>query len=140
MVKNVKIDGKRIRSDYELEVYNQITKLLPEGATVEYEPEKIPYTTTHVYVPDFKVTMPDGTVWYCEAKGNGLSFNAQARAKMVAVKAQNPDLDIRLVFYRDGKISGSKRKKDGSLYLQSLWAQRNNFTYAITKVLKEWFR
>lgn len=56
---------------------------------------------------------------------------------MKAVKEQNPDLDLRIIFYSDGKI-GPKRK-DGSFRRQSDWAKANGFPFAIRNVPKDWF-
>jgi hypothetical protein len=56
---------------------------------------------------------------------------------MVAIKKQYPDLDIRIIFYSDGKI-GPKRK-DGSFRKQSDWARENNYIFAIKHIPKEWF-
>ena len=56
---------------------------------------------------------------------------------MIAVKEQHPDIDLRILFYSDGKV-GSKRK-DGSFLKQSDWATKHGFKYAIRTVPEEWF-
>lgn len=111
--------------------------MLPPKSKVEYEPEKLRYVTEHEYTPDFKVTLPDGSVIYIEAKGNGRQFDQVVKSKMIAVKAQHPDKDIKIVFYADGKV-GPKRK-NGSFMRQSDWALKNNYVFAIKEVPKEWF-
>jgi len=103
---------------------------------VEYETEKLDYSTRHTYLPDFKVTTRTGRVIFIEVKGNGRAFDHSVRTKMINVRDQHPDLDIRIVFYSDGKI-GPKRK-DGSFMKQSDWSKKNNFKFAIREVPQEW--
>lgn len=74
---------------------------------------------------------------YIETKGGGRAWDASVRAKMLAVKQQHPELDIRFVFYSDAPF-GSKRK-NGSKQKQSEWAIRNGFKFAISTVPEEWF-
>src|SRR5690606_12161179 len=114
-----------------------IKNLLPRGATVEYESERLPYSIISDYNPDFVITKHDGTKIYIEAKGNGRAFDAKVRQKMIAVKEQHPSCDIRILFYSDGKI-GPKRK-DGSFRRQSDWAKQHGFVFAIRNLPKEWF-
>jgi hypothetical protein len=104
---------------------------------VEYETEKFNYTTSHTYLPDFKIKTKTGKIFYVEAKGNGRAFDPTVRTKMINVRDQNPDIDIRIVFYSDGKI-GPKRK-DGTCLKQSDWATKNNFKFAIKHIPQEWF-
>lgn len=110
--------------------------MLKRGDQVEYETEKLDYTTSHVYIPDFIITRKDGTKIYIETKGNGRAWTHQVRQKMLAVRDQHPDLDIRIIFYKDGEF-GSKRK-DGSRLRQSDWATKYKFTFAIGDVPEDW--
>ena len=61
------------------------------GVKYEYESTKIPYVIQHNYTPDF--LLPNGI--YLECKGY---WDADDRRKIKAVKAANPDLDLRMVF------------------------------------------
>ncbi len=106
------------------------------GIDFGYESEKLPYTVEGQYIPDFIVSKADGTKLYIETKGNGRSFDHATRRKMIAVKKQNPELDIRIVFYSDGKI-GPKRK-DGTHLKQSDWATKHGFEYAIRDIPESW--
>lgn len=90
---------------------------------VEYETEKLPYTIHGNYIPDYILHPPSGKV-YIEAKGH---FRPEAKRKMVAVKKQHPELDIRIVFYR---YSG--------VYVR--WATKHGFPYAIGDIPDEWIR
>ena len=106
------------------------------GVKFEYEATKIPYTVSGTYLTDFDVITKNNRVLHIETKGNGRSFDGATRRKMIAVKKQHPELDIRIIFYSDGKI-GPKRK-DGSFMKQSDWAMKNGFKYAIKEVPEEW--
>ncbi len=87
----------------------------------KYEGEKIPYILARHYIPDFIIFTKAGKI-YVECKGY---LRPEAKAKMVAVKKLNPNLDIRIVFY-------SKNAK----YIK--WAERAGFTYAIGEIPSEW--
>ena len=102
----------------------------------DYEATKIDYTVSGTYLVDFELTTKSGKTIYIETKGNGRSFDHQTRRKMIAVKQQHPELDVRIVFYSDGKI-GPKRK-DGTFMRQSDWAIKHGFKYAIRDIPKEW--
>lgn len=86
-----------------------------------YETEKIPYTIEGKYIPDFIIQTTSGKI-YVEAKGH---FRPEAKRKMVAVKRQNPELDIRIIFY-------SFNKK------YSRWATKHKFPYSIGNIPDEW--
>ena len=75
------------------------------------------------YIPDFIITTPTGKI-YVEAKGY---LRPEHKRKMVAVKKQHPNLDIRILFY-----SGTK----GNIR----WAERNGFKYAVEKIPREWMK
>ena len=61
------------------------------GVKYEYESEKISYTIQHHYYPDF--ILPNHV--YLEAKGYWAPAD---RRKILAVKKDNPDMDLRMVF------------------------------------------
>lgn len=89
------------------------TKLGSEWA---YEDMKLSYTTTHSYTPDF-VNYETKTI--IESKG---FFRAADRAKMKAVKAQNPDWTYVLIFQNPDKTIA---KNSRTTYRQ--WAEKNGF-------------
>lgn len=127
-----------VRNNWEYQVYKEIKNLLPRRATVEYEADNIPYTITGNYLVDFTITKKDGSKIYIEAKGGGRAFDAKVQQKMKAVREQHPDLDLRILFYRDNKI-GAKRKDD-TFRRQSDWARDNGFKFAVGLLPpKEWF-
>ena len=61
------------------------------GVQYKYESEKIYYTIQHHYCPDF--VLPNHV--YLEAKGYWAPAD---RRKILAVKKDNPDMDLRMVF------------------------------------------
>jgi hypothetical protein len=110
--------------------------LKSKKAKFDYEATKIDYTVSGTYLVDFEMKTKTGKTIYIETKGNGRSFDHATRRKMIAVKQQHPELDVRIVFYSDGKI-GPKRK-DGTFMRQSDWAIKNGFKYAIKEIPDEW--
>ena len=79
------------------------------------------------YTPDFYI--PETGI-YVEAKGH---LDKSDRMKMLLVKEQHPDLDIRFVFLRaNNKIyKGSK-----TTYAQ--WATKHKFEWAEGSIPEEW--
>ena len=132
-----KLNGRTVKSDFEVDLYREIEAKLPKGATIEYETESFEYVTKHTYTPDFVIKFKDGRKLYIEAKGNGRQFDQNVRSKMVAVKDQHPDLDIFIVFYADGRIGGTRKRKSGDYYRQSEWAKRHKYPYSIKNLPKE---
>ncbi|MEK9986098.1 MAG: hypothetical protein VW879_15285 [Opitutae bacterium] len=76
------------RSGLEEKVADLLVEL---GVKYEYESTKVPYVIQHTYCPDF--ILPNG-IWL-ECKGY---WDAKDRRKLKAVKEQNPDIDLRMVF------------------------------------------
>ena len=88
----------KYRSGLEEKVANLLEGL---GVTYEYESKRVPYTIQHNYCPDF--VLPNHV--HLETKGY---WDAADRRKIKAVKKDNPDLDLRMVFQSPfNKISKS---------------------------------
>ena len=117
------------RSKYESTI---LSDLKGRGVRVEYETEQLEYEATvssahcpkcgctkvlkkHKYTPDFIVTRKNGTKLYIEAKGY---FKSTDRSKMRAVLKSNPDLDIRMMFMSNGKITEDMRYSDWIRFLE----------------------
>lgn len=109
---------KKPRNKFELKVEKQLKK---SKLKFKYETERIPYILARHYIPDFIIETPLGRI-YIECKGY---LRPEAKAKMVAVKRQNPGLDIRILFYSERKA-------------QIRWAERNSFRWAVADIPKEW--
>lgn len=120
--KDFKVDGG-FRSGLEEEIAKQLEA---SHVDYEYEKERISYQRTCFYVPDFK--LPNGI--YIEAKGR---FTSDDRGKLLKVKKQHPDLDIRLVFSR----SKAKLSKD-SKTTYGQWCERWGFPYSDKQIPEEW--
>ena len=110
----------KVKNKFELKILNQIKG---SGCKVKYEGEKIPYVLAGHYIPDYIITTPSGKL-YVEAKGH---FRPEAKRKMVAVKRQHPELDIRIVFYR----YNVKYER---------WANKYGFKFAWGVVPDEWLQ
>jgi len=98
------------------------------GQSFEYETLKLDYTVKAVYTPDF--ILPNGVI--LEAKGY---FKPEDRRKMLAVKKQHPDLDIRLVFQAP---YNTITKTSRTTY--AMWAEKHNFLWCSYHNLPlDWF-
>ena len=90
----------KFRSKLEEKVANLLEGL---GVTYEYESEKLAYTIQHTYTPDF--VLPNYV--YLETKGY---WDPADRRKVLAVKRDNPDIDIRMVFQSPYNTISKKSK------------------------------
>jgi hypothetical protein len=112
------------RSGLEEKVADLLTNL---GVKYEYESTKVPYVLQCNYTPDF--LLPSGI--YLETKGH---LTEEDRRKMKAVKADNPDLDIRFVF----QTPYNKIYK-GSKTTYAKWADKHGFPWcAFHSIPIEW--
>lgn len=106
--------------------------LSSKNLTFTYETEKLPYTVVEhrVYIPDFIVDTPSGRRIYLEVKGY---LKPEDRKKMVRVKDQHPDKDIRFVFKYDNKINSKSKTR------YSDWCEKHGFEYSLKGVIPdEW--
>ena len=109
---------KKKTSKYKSGLEEQVAKLLTGlGVSYEYESCKIPYTIQHHYHPDF--ILPNHV--HLEAKGY---WSAPDRRKIAAVKRDNPDLDLRMVFQAPyNKIS------KGSKTTYAIWCEKHDIPW-----------
>lgn len=108
----------RTRNKFETKLSEQLIKA---KVKFKYEAERIPYVLARHYIPDFILETIHGKI-YIEAKGH---FRPEAKAKMKAVKRQNPNMDIRFVFYKYSKV-------------YERWCIKHNFKYAFNDIPNEW--
>ena len=87
-----------------------------EGTPFLYEPNKIKYVLENNYIPDF--VLPNGI--YIEVKG---FLKPSDRRKMIAVRDQNPELDIRFVFQRNNLLAKLSKSTYGD------WADKHGFLW-----------
>jgi hypothetical protein len=87
------------------------------GVSYEYESVKVPYTIQHNYIPDF--VLPNYV--HLETKGY---WDPKDRRKVLAVKRDNPDLDLRMVFQAPyNKIS------KGSKTTYAMWCEKHGIPW-----------
>lgn len=113
-----------MRSGFERTLAAQLKKA---GMSFEYETLKVPYILEGTYNPDF--ILANGII--IEAKG---VLDQACRRKMIAVKKQNPDLDVRFVFMR---ASNLVTKNSKTTY--GMWAEKHGFPWADGLIPQEWF-
>ena len=98
---------------------DRISKLLDKkNVPFLYEVQKFDYVTESKYTPDF--FLPNGVI--IEAKG---FFKPSDRRKMLAVKKQNPELDIRFVFQRNNTLTRTSKTTYGA------WAEKHGFEWCL---------
>lgn len=118
----------KYRSSYEKRVHENV-----DGRrTVDYEPPDaaLNYNRPATYIPDFRLA--NGIL--VEAKGY---FKPADRTKMLLVKKQNPQADIRFLFQRaNNKLT---KAKNSIAYWQ--WAERHGFEWAEGERIPDaWFK
>ena len=87
------------------------------GVSYEYEPEKLSYTIEHNYTPDF--VLPNYI--YLDTKGY---WDPADRRKVLAVKRDNPDVDLRMVFQSPFNTISKKSK---TTYAQ--WCEKHDIPW-----------
>lgn len=115
----------KFRSKFEEDIWNAAKR---SRQKIEYEPIFIPYVIKGSYKPDYRL----GNGIIVEAKGY---LDAAACRKMKAVKASNPDLDIRFVFQ---KANGKRNSRAKLTNWQ--WAEKHGFPWSEGRIPLEWFK
>ena len=129
----------KFRSGFEERLAKDLKDFEYEGTTLLYNKrttrkmECLDCGSSHVlqkakYLTDFK--LPNGI--FLEAKG---WFKSSDRTKMESVIKCNPDLDIRMVFMKDGWVDNKKKHLK-----YSQWCDKRNIKYCVGKVPIEWLR
>lgn len=120
----------KFRSGFEKTVYEAALKC---GCKLDYEsPDAViryvkPARPARYY-PDFR--LPNGIL--VETKGR---FTAPDRTKMLNVKRDNPNFDIRFVFQRAG--NRITKSKNSLTYWE--WAEKHGFPWAEGLIPEAWF-
>jgi len=87
------------------------------GVSYEYEPERLSYTIEHNYTPDF--VLPNYV--YLETKGY---WDPADRRKVLAVKRDNPDVDLRMVFQSPFNTISKKSKTT-----YAMWCEKHDIPW-----------
>lgn len=115
------------RSQFELGL---ALSLKERNVEFEYETKKLTYIPDpKTYTPDFYLVETD---IYVEAKGE---LTKADRVKMILVKKQHPDLDIRFVF-----MNSKNKIYRGSKTTYAAWCIRHGFQWADKNIPSEWLR
>lgn len=116
------------RSGLEEQIADELTS---KGVGFTYEETTLEYTKPArrcKYTPDFE--LQNGII--IESKGR---FVTADRQKMILIKEQYPDLDIRFVFSNSkSKIS----KRSSTTYAD--WCRKNGFPFADKRIPDEWIK
>ena len=83
-----------------------------------FEAERFSYVTESKYTPDF--FLQSGVIIECKG-----FFKPSDRRKMLAVKNQHPELDIRFVFQRNNTLSKQSKTTYGD------WCDKHGFLWCI---------
>jgi len=131
--KKISIDRARVlkkagyRSQFELNLARILTD---NKVPFEYEKSKFQYIPEpRNYTPDFY--LPESDI-YVEAKGH---LTKDDRVKMLLVKRQHPQLDIRFVFLR-----ASNKIYKGSKTTYAAWCERYDFIWAEGSIPTDWYK
>lgn len=115
------------RSQFELNIAQTLAK---KGVKFEYESKKLVYIPDpRTYTPDFYIVSTD---IYIEAKGH---LDKADRVKLLLVKKQYPDIDLRLLF-----MNCRNKIYRGSKTTYAMWATRYNFQWAEGSIPSEWLK
>lgn len=123
-------NGLTLRSGFEKRVATFLDK---HKVKYEYETVKLSFVepaTDRTYRPDF--ILPNGI--HIECKGR---FTPADRKKILLVKEQHPELDLRLVFMRDNTLSRSSKTT------YTAWCQAKGVISHVAEdgaIPKEWLK
>lgn len=118
------------KSKYEQAVAGLLDKI--KNLTWAYESVRLKYLDQKTYTPDFILEGPGGTI-HIESKGY---FKPSDRRKMILVRDQHPELDIRILFQ-----NCNVKLNKGSKTTYGEWAVKNNFVWAQgPEVPLQWIR
>lgn len=117
----------KFRSKFEKAVYEHAKE---HKRKLEYEPTNpvIHYVAPAIYIPDFR--LPNGVLVECKGY-----FSPRDRRKMLQVKRDHPDLDVRFVFQRaNNRLTKSQ---NSMTYWQ--WAEKHGFIWEEGTIPQEWY-
>ena len=105
-------------------------KMAQDGGVFKYETIRLPYVPkVRHYTPDFY--MPETDI-YIEAKGR---LTREDRTKMLLIKQQHPECDIRFVF-----ANAKNKLYKNSKTTYSDWCNKHGFDWAEKTVPREWLK
>jgi hypothetical protein len=102
---------------------------------LSYESEKFKYIIyeERTYTPDWVIKLPrSGRKIYVEYKGK---LTIADRKKLLLVRKDNPDIDLRLVFQKPGN-----KLYRGSPTTYAQWADKHGFPWADNELPSAWLK
>ena len=107
-----------------------VVKMAQDGGVFKYETIRLPYVPkVRHYTPDFYIPETD---IYIEAKGR---LTREDRTKMLLIKQQHPELDIRFLF-----MNCHQKLYKGSKTSYGQWCGKHNFKWANKTVPLDWLK
>jgi hypothetical protein len=101
---------------------------------------KLYYTVTSGYEPDFVVWNDDGTTTYVEAKGR-FRDATEARKYRAVRDSLKPTEELVFIFQNPNvAMPNTSKRRDGTKYSISEWADRYNFTWYTAETLPDHWR
>lgn len=113
-------------SRFEWEVYEDSDKV-----RTTHHDTVLPFTVERKYNPDFRIVTRTKKIVHIETKGY---FTSADRSKTRLVIAQNPGIDLRLVFMN---AHNRLNRKSKTTYAQ--WCDKYNIKWAEKRIPKEWY-
>lgn len=113
-------------------------KELHEGvlSTLKHHPDRITYTQTKTYEPDFLYKVGKVTI-LIEAKGR-FRDTAEARKYVDIRDCLEPNQELVFVFMKpETPMPHAKKRKDGTKYTHREWAEKNNFRWYTKETIKD---
>jgi hypothetical protein len=123
--------GIRYRSRFESEVAADLARRMVD---FEYEGERVYYCIPATYITDFTIPEEEsitGKPIYVEVKG---WLKPQDKRKMLAVRAENPGMDIRFLLQK-GYL-----KRSTGLTKEARWCNAQGFAWAEGTVPDSWLK
>ena len=101
---------------------------------------KLYYTVTSGYEPDFVVWNDDGTTTYVEAKGR-FRDATEARKYRAVRDSLKPTEELVFIFQNPNvAMPNTSKRRDGTKYSISEWADKYNFTWYTAETVPEHWR
>lgn len=116
--------GYKYRSRFEASLAKSLQN---KKISFDYETERIPFILEKTYVPDFII---HGI--FIEAKG---VLTVDDRRKLLAVKAQHPEIDLRIVFQ-----NANNKLSKNSVTTYAMWAEKHDFLWAHQTIPQTWLK
>lgn len=104
---------------------------------IKHHPDRVTYTQTKTYEPDFVFANQYGFVTYVEAKGR-FRDNEEARKYTDVRNALTQGEELIFVFMKpETPMPFAKKRKDGTKYTHAEWADKNGFRWFTKETIKD---